>query len=69
MPSIIVIVAINIFFIEIHNFSLVESLVVLLVELLLQIDSWFAIDVGFDEESEVFVYVFVKSFLMIRYLC
>mgnify|MGYP001716816572 CR=1 FL=1 len=55
MPSVIVIVAINIFFIEFHNFSLVESFVVFLVELFLHVNQWFAIDVGFDEEAEVFI--------------
>ena len=52
------------FFIEIHTLPLVESLIVLFVELFLQVDSWFAIDVGFDKEAEVLVYVFVKSFLI-----
>ena len=52
------------FFIEIRTLMLVESFVVLLVELFLQVDSWFAIDVGFDKEAEVLVYVFVKSLLI-----
>ena len=55
MPSIIVIVAINIFFIELHTLQLVESFVVLLVEFFLHVNQWFAIDVGFDEEAEVFI--------------
>lgn len=50
--------------IKIHAVTLVESLVVLLVKLFLQVDSWLAIDVSFDKEAEVIVYVFVKSFLI-----
>ena len=38
MPSIIVIVAINIFFIEFHTSLLVESLIVLLVEFFLHVN-------------------------------
>ena len=53
--NIISIVAIFSFFIEIHTFTLVESLVVLLVELFLHVNQWLTIDVGFDEEAEVFI--------------